>query len=181
MAWRHGTTTGYSKHRCRCDLCAGAWRSYQRAYMRERYRGEARTVPVTETRRHIRFLLSKGWTRHAIACAAGMSHEHVFLIAAGKRRRVRRITADRILSVKVDDRPEDAETPAADAAVLIDAMRAAGVQAKTISGVLKVTAPARIRKQQRVRPLTRQKLLLGYRYLARQGLVPAGLLEEVGA
>lgn len=27
---RHGTVTGYSSYRCRCDRCRGAWRAYMR-------------------------------------------------------------------------------------------------------------------------------------------------------
>lgn len=28
----HGTTTAYQHHKCRCDLCRGAWRDYLLAW-----------------------------------------------------------------------------------------------------------------------------------------------------
>jgi len=33
--WSHGTINGYTTHKCRCDLCGGAWREYRRGQRRE--------------------------------------------------------------------------------------------------------------------------------------------------
>jgi len=37
-AW-HGTTGGYTNHKCRCDACRGALREYQRARRGQRIQG----------------------------------------------------------------------------------------------------------------------------------------------
>ncbi len=34
--WRHGTTNGYSAHRCRCPPCREAWSVYLADYRRRR-------------------------------------------------------------------------------------------------------------------------------------------------
>ncbi len=181
MAWRHGTTTGYSGHRCTCDACREAWREYQRTYMRERYHGELRTVPTKEARVWIRRLLAHGMTLQAISRAAGVQHQLVRKIEAGKTRRARRTTVGKILAVTPDERPEGAMSPASEAQRIVEALRAAGVPAKTIAGALRVTAPARIKRQKHVHDRTRRRLVLAYRHLARQGVVRADLLEEVNA
>lgn len=28
----HGTTAGYTNHKCRCEACRAAWRNYRRSY-----------------------------------------------------------------------------------------------------------------------------------------------------
>ncbi len=181
MAWRHGTTTGYSRHRCRCELCVERWRSYQREYMREHYRGELRTVATTEARLWIAHLVAQGMTRHQIALAAHVDHQLLYLIARGETRRARRRTIEKILAVTPDDRPARAMAPAREAQRLLEAIRAAGVPAKTIAGPLRVSHPSRIKHQRRVHDRTRRKLIIAYRHLASQGLVPASLLDEVNA
>jgi len=181
MSFTHGTTTGYSKHRCKCDACRAAWRDYQRAYMHDHYHGRPRTVSTLEARHWIAKLCAAGWTHNSIAKAAGVDHQLLRRIASGQNSRARRVTIDKILGVMVSDRPEGVQTPAAEAVVMLDAIRSAGVPVKAITDGLKVTGPARLRRQQRVQPATRRKLVLGYRYLASKGLVRAELLEEVNA
>jgi len=181
MSWNHGTTTGYSRHRCRCDACMTAWRDYQRRYCREWYHGERRTVATKEAQRKIASLCSRGWTRKAIAAAGGLDYQTVYKIADGTVARVRKSTVEKILAVGVNERPDGVMSPASDAVRLIDGMRAAGIPAAVISKDLRVSAPARIKKQTHVRSATRKRLVVAYQYLARQGAVPADLLEEVGA
>lgn len=158
-----------------------AWRDYQRHYGRERYRGELRTVATKEARRKITTLCSRGWTRKAIAAGAGLDYQTVYKIADGTVTRVRKSTVEKILAVGVNERPDGVMSPAGDAARLIDGMRAAGIPAAVIAKDLRVSAPARIKKQTHVRSATRERLVVAYKYLARQGAVPADLLEEVGA
>jgi hypothetical protein len=181
MAWRHGTTTGYSRHRCRCDECRGAWRDYQRAYMRERYRGERRTVSTAEARRRIACLTAQGMTCQVIARTAGMDHQLVRRIADGQTKRARRFTVDKILAVTANDRPPGAMSPAHEADRLLQGILAAGVPAKTVADTMHVTASARIKRQKHVTDRTRRKLIVAYRHLARLGLVDASLLEAVNA
>lgn len=178
---KHGSVTGYSKHRCRCDACMTAWRDYQRVYMREWSRGKRRLVLTEEARTYIAELCAAGWTKHAIAAAAGMDHQVVFAIAAGTQMAAYRETVERILAVAVDERPAGTMTPAAEAVELIEAMCDAGLLVKDISRGLKVTAPARLRRQRHVQPVTRARLVIGYRLLARRGIVPPRLDLEAAA
>jgi len=181
MSFTHGTTTGYSKHRCRCDACTKRWRQYQNRYRRDVSAGRPRTVPAAEARRWIAHLIANGMTHHQIASAASIDYQIVYKVASCGQKRIRRASAERILGVTPDDRPAGAYAPAHEALRLIEAMREAGVPMKTIAGPVRVTAPARIRRQQRVSDRTRRKLIVAYRHLASLGLVDASLLEEVNA
>ena len=178
MAWHHGTTTGYSTHRCRCPECHAAWNAYQREYMRERYHGRTRTIGTGDVVRHIEFLIGNGWTVHAIAAAAAVDHQLVYRIRRRENRRIRRVTADKLMGVALDDWPAGSQVPSREALRIIDALNEAGVTSHDIAHKLRVSYPARIRRQTRVQPATRRKLVIAYRYLASQGLVAGELLGE---
>jgi transcriptional regulator with XRE-family HTH domain len=181
MSFTHGTTTGYSVHRCRCDACMGRWRQYQNRYRRDVREGRPRTVPAAEARRWVAHLIANGMTQHQIAAAAGVDFRTVYGVSRRKSKRIRSSSAEKILGVTPDDRPAGSHAPAGEALRLIEAMREAGVPMKTIAGPLRVTAPSRIKHQQRVSDRTRRKLIVAYRHLASLGLVDASLLEEVNA
>lgn len=178
---KHGTVTGYSKHRCTCEPCRCAWRDYQRHYMADRRRGELRLVDAPEALRHIKRLQASGMTQAAICSAGGLSKRVVQELRLGKRTRLRRATAERILAIPLDAVVTDTSTRAAHAQVLIEELHRVGIRNVDLERDLHIRMPERIARQTRVRANTFAKILCQYRYLARRGIVRGDLLEQVGA
>lgn len=176
-----GTITSYTKGKCRCPACASAWRDYQRTYMRERYHGRLRLVPIGEAGKHVRALIAAGMKQSVICASSGVDRMVVRRILCGTRQRIRRQTAEALLGVTFDAVADGATNFAAPATALMVEMRRAGVTNVEIEERLRISVPERIANQQHVRPKTWAKLTLFYRHLARQGRVPADLLEQVGA
>lgn len=176
-----GTITSYTKGKCRCPACAEAWRDYQRTYMRERYHGRLRLVPTGEARRHVEALVAAGMKQTVICAASGVDRMVVRRVLRGTRQRIRRHTAEALLGVAFDDRPTGATNFAAPATALMVEMHRAGITNTEITRCLHIARPELIAHQRHVRPKTWAKLTLFYRHLARQGRVPADLLEQVGA
>ena len=178
---KHGTTTSYTKGKCRCEICQEAWRAYQRQYMRERYHGQLRLVPIAEARAHVRALLRSGMKQTAIARASGVDRMVIRRIVRGDRKQIRRQTSSALLGVPFDAAPMGATNFAAPAQLLIEEMHRAGVTNAEITDRLHIACPELIAHQRHVRPKTWAKLTVFYRYLARQGRVRADLLVKVGA
>jgi hypothetical protein len=181
----HGTVTGYSKHRCKCELCAEAWRIYQRRYMRERYQGLRRRVPVTLARRHIVMLMGQGMTATAISLSAGLHGATVGLLLGGKVKEIRRTTSEAILGVGLDDYPPGTRVRAAMSRQIISEMRGRlGMSYAEIADYVKLSdAGVRLIMdmedgRRTVRPETHLRLVVGYWILAREGLVPADVLAD---
>jgi hypothetical protein len=178
---KHGTVTGYSKHRCPCERCRRAWRDYQREYARDARAGEPRWIDASEARQYIARLQAAGMTQAAICSAGGISKRVVQEVTLGKRTRIRRSTASRILGVPLDAVVTDTSTRAAHAQVLIDELHRVGIRNADIEHTLRITMPERIARQAHVSANTFAKILCQYRYLARRGIVRGDLLEGVGA
>lgn len=111
---RHGTPHGYRNRRCRCARCHAAVRAYdhyrarQIAYGRWQPWGDAEAV-----RAHVDHLIEHGWTHAAVARAAGVDESILRRIANGRLVRVRARDAERLLAVRLTQRPRRGYVPAA--------------------------------------------------------------------
>jgi hypothetical protein len=66
LAVRHGTVTGYTARRCRCDECRAAWADYMRLYNQGRRRTTAQPAECPTCGRHISRPGAMG--RHRVDC-----------------------------------------------------------------------------------------------------------------
>jgi hypothetical protein len=181
---KHGTITGYTTHKCHCELCTGAWRDYARQWARDNRAGRQRLTGAAETRRHLLRLIARGHTAHSIESMTGLSDQAILHILSRKTTRVRHDTADSILSVALDDLPGPRSlTPAKPARLLLQQMRRSGIPAKDVVAMLGYRPSSSIPTARNPRILARnhRRVCVLYELLARQGRVPASLLEEVGA
>lgn len=92
---------------CRCDACRAA----RGAYARDRERNRTRVkwgieepwpgthVPARATRRHLRWLQTRGIGMRTVEKQSGVSRSALQKIVSGESRRVTRRTEDRILAV----------------------------------------------------------------------------------
>jgi DNA-binding Xre family transcriptional regulator len=179
----HGTITGYSKHRCRCELCAESWRVYQRRYMKERYHGLRRRVSVVMAKRHAVMLMDNGMTARAISLAAGLHEQTVGLVINGDVKELKHKTSEAILGVNLGSYPVGTRVRASISQKIIRQMREVlGMSYQEIADYVKLS-DAGIRlimdeDRRTVRPDTHRRLVVGYWGLARRGLVPAELLAD---
>lgn len=95
----HGTASGYSHHKCRCDDCRRAASLAINRWRRDKKRGIDRLVDAAAAREHLRWLSECGVGQQAVHQATGLSASHVVKIKTGKVPRVRVDTERRILSV----------------------------------------------------------------------------------
>lgn len=96
---KHGTTTAYLVHRCRCDTCRTAQARHQKRYRLDRARGIDRLVDAQPLRDHVQALLDSGMSFRAITLAAGWASRNA-LADALTRTRVRPSTLARVLAVQ---------------------------------------------------------------------------------
>ena len=179
----HGTITGYSNHRCKCDLCTEAWRVYNRRYMKERYHGLRRRVSVKMAKRHIVMLMSEGMTARAISLSAGLHEQTVGLVINGEVKQLKHKTSEAILGVNLGDYPPDTRVRASLSRKIIGEMRyGLGMTYDEIADYVKLSdAGVRlimVDGRRTVRPETHRRLVVGYWGLARRGLVPADVLAD---
>ena len=98
---RHGTSTAYKRHGCRCDICRAAKYKEAKSSRLQRLRGVEHLVDVDPLRDHVATLVAAGMSIRAIALSAGWSHRNG-LAAALKRPRVKPRTVARVLAVRLD-------------------------------------------------------------------------------
>lgn len=179
----HGTITGYSKHRCHCDLCTEAWRVYQRRYMKERYHGLKRRVPVTMAKRHAVMLMAHGMTARAISLASGLHEQTVGLVINGEVKQLKHATSEAILGVNLGHYPQGTRVQASLSQKIITQMREGlGMSYQEIADYVKMS-DAGVRlimngTSRTVRKDTHRRFVVGYWGLARRGLVPADVLAD---
>lgn len=172
---RCGTAAGY-KRGCRCDACRDAYRVAAREYMRSYRQGKRTRVRGDEVHRHIGRLRGAGLSVEAIAKAADLPPETVHKLVRERSRTLWPKTANAILAVTLDAKPPNSVIPKEPARRLIEQLLEAGVPAEEIE--------RRIGWRERnrwsgMRETTFRKVKLLYLAFARQGAVPADLLEEV--
>lgn len=95
---KHGTTTAYLVHGCRCDTCRTAQSRHQKRYRLDRERGIARLVDAEPLRQHVAMLKEAGLSQWDIAIAAGWKSRNA-LADALTRKMVTPRTMRRVLAV----------------------------------------------------------------------------------
>ena len=105
---KHGSTTSYKRHGCRCDICRAATSKRSKVWRLQRLRGVEHLVDANQLRDHVAMLRAGGMSFKSIALSAGWSHRNG-LAEAIKRPRVKPRTLARVLAVKLDsDKRRDA-------------------------------------------------------------------------
>ncbi len=175
--------TAYTQARCRCEECTEAWRTYGRDWYRDRRDYGPRTVSSATTIKRLEQLFREGHTSGSVSAATGVSTKTILNLMRRHPRRVRRVTEDALLSFPVDETPSGGrhKVAASRVAPLIDAIRLAGfsyVRLERAAGINQAWHIVHRRKH--VQWITYLRIRTMYALLARQGKVPASLLEEVG-
>jgi len=105
----HGTRYRYNNWHCRCDQC----RQAQATYQRQRCAAQgARLVSIERAREHILNLSRQGVGRRAVAAAADLHPDTVYLIGAGRMSRIRADTETAILDIDASAISDHALVPA---------------------------------------------------------------------
>lgn len=111
-----GTHSCYTLCRCRCWDCCVARSDYERDRHRRNNRGDTLTVDAEPVRQHVYELGRQGVGQRTITKKAGVSRSGLQkLLGQGQfapTRKVRRATADAILSVSAADRADGSFVPA---------------------------------------------------------------------
>jgi hypothetical protein len=162
---------------CRCEVCRDGWRVYQRDRRRDQVAGLPRLVPAPETRRHLRRLMTAGYCPTAIAAASGVSRSGVQRILQGRSHQVRRVVADAILAVPLDEVIAEHRVPTPIVLRLMAEMADAGLsQRAQLSGA---GLSCKWRARRSVDWDSWRRIATLYELLARRGRVPADVLYEV--
>jgi len=95
---KHGTTTAYLQHGCRCQTCKVSQSRHQKRYRLDRQRGVQRLVDAQPLRDHVDALTAAGMSQWDITIAAGWKSRNA-LADAYRRERVTPATLARVLAV----------------------------------------------------------------------------------
>lgn len=95
---KHGTTTAYLQHGCRCEACKAHQSRHQKRYRLDRARGVQRLVDAQPLRDHVDALTAAGMSQWDITIAAGWKSRNA-LADAYRRSRVTPATLARVLGV----------------------------------------------------------------------------------
>jgi hypothetical protein len=171
----HGNYTCY-KRGCRCKDCSRASADYMRRYRA----GHRVRVDASEARVHIEQMLAAGHSTVSIARAAGddCTDTTVRNILKGTSATVHPRVADAIMATPIMAMPPGGKVPAGPAAMLIREMGKAGISHLAIEAMLGTHCcePGRWPSMYET---TWRRFRVLYELLARQGIVPASVLEEV--
>lgn len=98
----HGTISAYTNNKCRCVEC----RLSKKIYEAKRLLGRSRVmVPTHVTRKHLKFLMTNGWSGRALAEEAGVSRALVNKVINGKTRRIDLRNQKKLLAVNTYNAP----------------------------------------------------------------------------
>ena len=86
---KHGTTTGYKHHECRCERCVEAYRSYHRRYAKLKRKGLVGSKEIPE---HVHGTLG-GYTNWGCKCEACRA-AHASDVARRKQTNLYRMVPD---------------------------------------------------------------------------------------
>jgi hypothetical protein len=175
--------TAYTQTKCRCAACTAAWRVYGREWYRDNRDHGPRTVSSAATIRRLNQLFREGHTSGSISAATGVSTKTIRNLMSPKPQKVLRATEEAILSITIDEPPSGGrhKVSARRVAPLIAMIRSAGFSYASIERVAKISQAWRIvNRRKHVQWTTYLRVRTMYELLARQGKVPASLLEEVG-
>lgn len=95
---KHGTTTAYARHGCRCDTCRLATSKRSKMWRLQRLRGVEHLVDAQPLRDHVAMLQASGMSFKAIALTAGWASRNA-LADSMTRKRVTPRTLARVLAV----------------------------------------------------------------------------------
>lgn len=171
-----GSYISYS-YGCHCELCRAGWREYQRQRRRDQVAGEPRLVSPAEARRHLRNLTTIGYSPTAIAAATGVSRSGIQRILRGDSSQIRRPVADAILAVPVNEIIPGHDVPAHIVARLTTELERAGISRSAAAQAAGLSPDWELRST--VFWETWRRLATLYGLLAREGVVPGGVLREV--
>ena len=141
---RHGSTTAYARHGCRCETCRIATAKRSKLWRLNRLRGVEHTVDAQPLRDHVNELMAAGMSFKAIALAAGWASRNA-LADVMTRKRVMHKTMDRVLAVRIDsDNRRDAYVDATGSARRIQALAVNGWPSRNLAKQLGHKDPATI-------------------------------------
>lgn len=133
---KHGTTTAYHSHGCRCDACKSAQSRHAKRWRLDRARGVDRLVDAQPLRDHVELLRASGMSFRAIALASGWSSRNA-LADALTRSRVRPSTLARVLAVTpLTDQRGDRYVDATGSRRRLQALAALGWSGQDMAGYL---------------------------------------------
>jgi hypothetical protein len=167
-------TVRFEVYDCQCQACTDLSRDYGR--------DDFATIPAGPVRWHISKLLDAGHTTSSIAVAAGVTQRTINHIRAQRIRMTKRSTADRILSVRVDEPPSEKPhtVPSTRVQPLIEELRSRGWSYARINHASGCSNTWKsVNASRHVHHLTWRRITTMYELLARQGLVDSSLLECV--
>jgi transcriptional regulator with XRE-family HTH domain len=178
----HGTASAYRNNGCRCAECRTAAAAEKRAYRRRRVEGPL-LVPAGEAREHLRRLAASGVTISQVARLTGVATTTLRETEKGRQRRLTPAAVEAVVAVPLGTTAGAMRIPGEKARRLLETMAAAGVGTDEVAAALRCESPRGLALGRRTYVTRRswERLVTLYRFLARQGLVPADLLEEVGA
>ena len=181
-AAKHGTASAYKNRGCRCEKCRTAAAAEKRAYRRRRGEGPL-LLPADEAREHLRRLAASGVTISQVARLTGVAVTTLRAAEKGRRRRLTPATIEAVIAVPLGTTAGATRVPGEKARRLLEAMAAAGIPQDQVARALRYEHPASLKLARReyVTKRSWDRIVTLYRLLARQGLVPADVLEEVGA
>lgn len=175
----HGTNARYVSG-CHCAKCRAAAALRSRIWLRKRAELGPLKVSPDESLEHLDKLREAGYSWNAIAdeCGIGAS----YLRRLKERQTILYTTAEKIMCVPMHFAPKTGMVPIADGKKLVDAMSAAGISQRTVARKMRMADDCVVSCVQgrRMWATNYRKILVIYKHLARQGKVPASLLEEVG-
>ena len=151
----HGARAKYVMERCRCGPCRRANTDYARERDRASRRpdgGAPAYVPAGRVREHLEWLRDGGVGLRRVAEVSGVSRSALTAIAAGRQRRLRPATGERIMAVSRRDGAAGALVDGAPTWQLLEQLLAAGHSRAWIARQLgsEATTPALQLRRERV-------------------------------
>src|SRR5665647_392686 len=173
----HGHT-GYCKG-CRCDVCVEARSTYSREWERERSHGRLRTIDARETRDHLRRLEHGGLSMRAIERITGKADSTLRGLRDGRHQRTHPETAEAVLCVTLGDVPDSPSRVSSRVCRLLIAEMRRVLRKRDIEAALRLGrgTPLPGERCTVVSATNHRRICVLYELLARQGIVPASVLD----
>jgi hypothetical protein len=141
---KHGTTTAYTRHGCRCDICRTATAKRSKLWRLQRLRGVEHLVDAQPLKDHVAALMAAGMSFKSIALSAGYASRNA-LADSMTRKRVMPRTLARVLAVRADsDNRRDAYVDATGSARRLQALAINGWPTRNLAKQLGHKDPATI-------------------------------------
>jgi hypothetical protein len=174
----HGTVERWRKG-CECYRCRVARNEYNAAFRTQR---RAYTTEAAETREHLLRLAANGIGWRAQEQLTGLSYSTLRVIRNGEQRRIRRSTADKVLSVPLSTRVHGHRMSKEPAVALVRELKRHGVEKQEIAAMLRYRTTSLGFMTARRRYITVrmwERLALCARHLVNEGRVPVSVLERL--